>query len=203
MRVLVGPGACESPEPAVAAICGALAGPQGSVVFLPDIGVKNLSRPLSAAEVALLRGAMAGEAAVGYVCQGRLAATAAEVRPGSDRATRAVIVEDHADLTWRSPLTGPNDDSVGPRFPSMTGIYVPGTALDSVRALEGIIVESGVVAGVCDHARLSVFETDVVQTQGHVAVSSELAPVVTVAAHMGLKVAAVIVAVQPEEEGDG
>ena len=34
-----------------------------------------------------------------------------------------MIVTDHLNLTGTSPLIGPNDDSVGPRFPDMTHAY--------------------------------------------------------------------------------
>lgn len=41
-----------------------------------------------------------------------------EIAPG-----RLVAVSDHINLTGMNPLTGPNDDAVGPRFPSMVGAY--------------------------------------------------------------------------------
>ena len=66
-----------------------------------------------------------GEGVVGYVCVGRPAAAREGARAAG--AGAVIAVTDHANLTWRSPLTGPNDDSVGPRFPSMTGVYAPET----------------------------------------------------------------------------
>jgi purine-nucleoside phosphorylase len=105
-----------------------------------------------------------------------------------------VVVEDHVNLTWRSPLTGANDDSAGPRFPSMTGIYVPAMAIGRLSAAEGMIVRSGVVAGVFDPERLNEFEAEAAKKHAYAAVSAELVPVVIVAAHLGLRVAAAIVA---------
>jgi purine-nucleoside phosphorylase len=104
-----------------------------------------------------------------------------------------VAVSDHVNLTWRSPLTGPNDASVGPRFPSMTGIYRPEVVLDRVGAAGGIIVDAGVVAGVRDDGRLTSYEEEVARVPDYLAVSEELVPVVIVAAHMGLRVAAAVV----------
>lgn len=36
-----------------------------------------------------------------------------------------VLITDHINMTFRSPLTGPNDDSLGPRFPDLQGAYDP------------------------------------------------------------------------------
>ncbi len=109
---------------------------------------------------------------------------------------------DHADLTWRSPLTGPNDDLLGPRFPSMTGIYTPEVVMERLRAGEdapgpcvggeGIIVVPGVVAGVVDDCRLSDHEATMAAIAGCTGASSELAPVAVIAAHLGLQVAAAV-----------
>ncbi|MBN1320647.1 MAG: hypothetical protein JXA87_07395 [Thermoleophilia bacterium] len=197
--MLVGPRVELGLDRVAADVAYALAGPEGSVVTLTEIGVRNLGRPMTAAEVAWLRKALSVEdGVVGYVCRGR-PVTAVERPAGAASSDGAVssevpvaVATDHANLTWRSPLTGPNDDQAGPRFPSMTGIYAAEAALDSLKALDGIIVRSGVVAGVSDDARPSAFEVDVARAQGHTAVSSELVPVAIVAAHLGLRVAAVV-----------
>jgi purine-nucleoside phosphorylase len=34
-----------------------------------------------------------------------------------------VLIRDHLNLTGRNPLTGPNDDRLGPRFPDMSTVY--------------------------------------------------------------------------------
>jgi len=168
------------------------------LVSLKQIGVANQSRQLSAAEVALLRGALRArtseEALVGYVCLGVTLGPRAEGEaagsPGG--GSRLVAVTDHVNLTWRSPLTGPNDDAVGPRFPSMTGIYDSETVVERLAA-EGIIVVPAIVAGVSDDRHLSAFEAEMVGAEAYQAVSSELVPVAIVAAHMGLRLAAVVV----------
>ncbi len=44
----------------------------------------------------------------------------AEVGPG-----RLMAITDHINLLGVNPLTGPNDDAVGPRFPSLRDAYDP------------------------------------------------------------------------------
>jgi hypothetical protein len=206
VRVLVGPRVDLRPGAVAVALAERLAGPDGTVVSLREAGVGNLSRRLSAAEVHLLREAMLGDdpercaeagwgrrtgwnGMVGYICQG--AVMGSEV--GTAGAATVVAATDHADLTWRSPLTGPNDDRLGPRFPSVTGVYASEVVSGHAPSGEGMIVVEGVVAGVLDDAGLNAFEAEVAMAQGYVAASSELVPVVIVAAHLGLRVAAAVV----------
>jgi purine-nucleoside phosphorylase len=51
-----------------------------------------------------------------------------------------VIISDHLNLTGRSPLKGPNDDRIGPRFPDMSEVYSLGLRSD----LAGVFREVGV-----------------------------------------------------------
>ena len=221
MRVLVGPRLEPGSEALTATVAKALAGPDGEVVWLQQAGVKDLSRRLTQAEVARLRAALAGDAGaehagpgvVGYVCKGVALAGAAPQGAARGRAvggdagrTPVVAVTDHVNLTWRSPLVGPNDDLRGPRFPSMTGIYEPAVVLERVSAEGCIIVKQGVVAGVGDDELLDAYESETVSADHHLAVSSELVPVSIVAAHMGLRIAAAVmttVGSSEEEMGSG
>jgi hypothetical protein len=174
-------------EQLAAAMCRRLAGEGGTVVSLAALGLKNPYRTLSAAEVEMLRGALRDErGVVGYVCRG--------VAPPGGRGGW-VAVTDHASLTWRSPLVGPNDERAGPRFPSLAGAYAPETILTLVGGQDGMIVATGMVAGVADDRAMSDYEADMVAHLGPVAVSSELVAPVIVAAHMGLQVAAVVMTV--------
>lgn len=205
MRVLVGSRVDLRPGGVAAALAERLAGSEGTVVSLRDVGVGDLSRRLSAAEVHLLREAMlggdperyakagwgqgrGGDGIVGYICRGA-GIGSEDALPGP---VTLVAVTDHANLTWRSPLIGPNDDRLGPRFPSMTGVYAPEVVSGHARPGEGMMVVSGVVAGVLDDAALTGFEAEVASAQGYAAASSELVPVVIVAAHLGLRVAAAV-----------
>lgn len=202
MRVLVAPGLDLSPGSRAAAVAAALAGSEGRIVSLAALGVPALTgRPLTQAEVALVREALAGdpqvrsaagaEAApagsppvVGYVCEGRpLAATA--------RGT-VIAVCDHAGLTWRSPLNGPNDDSVGPRFPRVDEVYVPHAVIERVTGLPGVTINSATVAGVRDQEHPSDWERQMAGAAAIPAVSTALVPVAIIAAHMGARLAAAV-----------
>jgi purine-nucleoside phosphorylase len=46
------------------------------------------------------------------------------LRPGM-AVGQPVLIADHVNLTGRTPLLGPNDDRLGPRFPDMTHAYSP------------------------------------------------------------------------------
>jgi purine-nucleoside phosphorylase len=61
-----------------------------------------------------------------------------------------MVVTDHLNLTGTSPLVGPNDDALGPRFPDMTTVYDTElrTALHAVAADAGIGLRAGVYAAV-------------------------------------------------------
>src|SRR5256885_10063581 len=43
-----------------------------------------------------------------------------EFAPGS-----LMVISDHINLLGANPLTGPNDDRFGPRFPDLTSVYAP------------------------------------------------------------------------------
>jgi purine-nucleoside phosphorylase len=181
MKVLAGPRVDLEPSGAAALLCSRLAGEDGRIVSLASLGLRDPYRRFSAAEVHALREVLRGETGtVGYVCWG--AAPAAGL----------VVVTDHVNLTWRSPLAGVNDDSAGPRFPGMDGVYAPEAALAPGAAVDGIIVVSGVVAGVPDDRAVGGYESEMAARFGWAAVSSELVAPVIVAAHMGLRVAAVV-----------
>jgi purine-nucleoside phosphorylase len=64
-------------------------------------------------------------------------------------AGRLVRITDHLNLTGQNPLTGPNDDRIGPRFPDMSEAYDArlGSLLDGCAARLGIALGQGVYAG--------------------------------------------------------
>jgi purine-nucleoside phosphorylase len=188
MKVLIGPRVELAADPEAAVVCGRLAGEDGQVVSLADLSVKNLYRQLSPAEIEAirvqLRQVRTEAGVVGYVCRG------VGIQP---QQAGLVVVTDHANLTWRSPLVGPNDERDGPRFPGLDRAYAPEVALERVSGSDGMIVAHGVVAGVQDDRAMSEYETDTVRRHGWVAASSELVAPVIIAAHMGLRVAAVVI----------
>ncbi len=198
-------------------------GSEPALVSLAAAGVRDLGRTLSAAEVYAVRKALLGsdpgeavaasmsrDVIVGYVCAGSPVGWGSVGAPGTDTGdgrvaagTRVMMaVTDHANLTWRSPLAGPNDDRLGLRFPVMTGVYAPDVVAERLGGVPGVVVSSGVVAGVGDDARLTGFEMKMVAARGFEAASSELVPVAILAAHLGWRVAAAVI-VGRHEEGDG
>jgi hypothetical protein len=66
-----------------------------------------------------------------------------------------------------------------------------------------MIMTPGVVAGVKDDSCLSDHEAEIAQILACAGASSELAPVAVVAAHLGLKVAAAVVALIERRETPG
>ena len=198
MRVLLGPQSDPRSDADVASVARALAGQDGELVPLRELRQESFRRRLSGGEIYLLRRALLGfdpdllaekdEASatvVGYVCSGRAALD------GGER--KVIAVTDHVNLTWQSPLTGNNDDRLGPRFPVVAGMYEPGLVLSRV-SLEAVLpVEQGVVAGVRDDRGLLEFESRMVREQSLAAVSSELVPVALLAAHLGIRLAAAVV----------
>jgi hypothetical protein len=203
--VLVSPGVEVSA--AGREMAAALAGDTGRTLFLSKMGVGNLRRRLSQAEVGSVRealrrgpdcaGADAGdeEELVAYVCSGRLLRGGVEAGGGGDENDARLMlapVSDHVNLTWHSPLRGPNDDALGPRFPSVAGVYRPDLVQPVLGDL-GLLVNPTVVMQVGDPARLTPFEWAAARRHGIIWVSDELAPVVLLAAHMGMRIGAIVI----------
>jgi hypothetical protein len=201
-------------------MAAALAGDTGRTLFLSRMGVGNLRRRLSQTEVGSVRealgrgtdcaGADAGdeEPLVAYVCSGRLLESAREAGGGgveNDARLTLAPVSDHVNLTWLSPLRGPNDEALGPRFPSVAGVYRPDLVQPVLGEL-GLFVNPSVVVQVGDQARLTAFEWAVARRHGIIWASDELAPVVLLAAHMGMRVGAIVIdtgVAVDERIGDG
>jgi purine-nucleoside phosphorylase len=60
-----------------------------------------------------------------------------------------MVIADHLNLTGRSPLFGPNDDTLGPRFQDLTEAWSPRLriALHAAGEAEGVELAEGVYAG--------------------------------------------------------
>jgi purine-nucleoside phosphorylase len=60
-----------------------------------------------------------------------------------------MLITDQLNLTGRTPLLGPNDDSMGPRFLDLTAVYDPGlrAALRSAAEAEDVSLAEGIYAG--------------------------------------------------------
>ena len=60
-----------------------------------------------------------------------------------------MVMRDHINLTGRSPLIGPNADSLGPRFPDLTDAWSPRlrAGLHAAAAGAGVALEEGIYVG--------------------------------------------------------
>jgi xanthosine phosphorylase len=113
-----------------------------------------------------------------------------EVGPG-----RLMAIADHINLTGFNPLVGPNDDAIGPRFPSLGDAYDPAlrAGLHAAADAEGIVLAEGVYLAVSGPSFETPAEIEAFRRLGADAVGMSTVPEVIVARHAGLRVAAVSV----------
>ncbi|MSO95480.1 MAG: purine-nucleoside phosphorylase [Thermoleophilia bacterium] len=107
-----------------------------------------------------------------------------DMRPGD-----LVLVSDHLNLQGTSPLIGPNDDTLGPRFPDMSNAYDP-----ALRALAheaagrlGQTLSEGVYAAWLGPAFETPAEIRMIRALGGDLVGMSTVPEVLAARHMGLR----------------
>jgi purine-nucleoside phosphorylase len=104
-----------------------------------------------------------------------------------------VVITDHLNLQGFNPLTGPNDDRFGPRFPDMTQAYwkpYREIALQAAAKL-GKTLYQGVYAALLGPSYETPAEIRYLRTIGADLVGMSTVPEVTVARHMGIKVLAI------------
>jgi len=117
---------------------------------------------------------------------------AGAVNPGF-AAGHLVRITDHLNLTGLNPLTGPNDDRIGPRFLDMTEAYDPhlGALLDASAARLGIPLGAGVYAGLAGPSYETPAEVRMLRTLGADLVGMSTVLEVIAARHAGLRVSAI------------
>jgi purine-nucleoside phosphorylase len=101
-----------------------------------------------------------------------------------------VIIRDHINLQGSNPLTGPNDERFGPRFPDMTQAYWKAYrefALSEAARL-GVEVHEGVYAALSGPSYETPAEIRYLRTIGADLVGMSTVPEVIVARHMGIRV---------------
>lgn len=104
-----------------------------------------------------------------------------------------VVITDHINLQGQNPLTGPNDERFGPRFPDMIQAYYKlyrDLSLQAARRLGKTIYE-GVYAGLAGPSYETPAEIRYLRTIGADLVGMSTVPEVIAAAHLGIKVLAI------------
>ena len=105
-------------------------------------------------------------------------------------AGSVMVITDHINFTGHSPLTGPNQDDVGPRFPDMSAVYDPTlrTIAEKAALEAGIRLEKGVYAGILGPQLETPAETRMFRAMGADAIGMSTVLEVIAARHMGMKV---------------
>ncbi len=101
-----------------------------------------------------------------------------------------MLIDDHINLMGGNPLTGPNDERFGPRFPDMTDVYAPrlrGLADATARAA-GIRLGHGVYVALHGPSYETPAEIRFLRTIGADAVGMSTVPEAVAARHMGMEV---------------
>ncbi len=101
-----------------------------------------------------------------------------------------MLLTDHVNMTGHNPLTGPNVDEWGPRFPDMSRVYCPALRAKALRAALdcGQRVEQGVYVAVAGPSLETPAETRMYRIIGADAIGMSTVPEAIVAHHMGIKV---------------
>jgi len=104
-----------------------------------------------------------------------------------------VLISDHINLQGVNPLVGPNDDSLGPRFPDMSDAYSVRLRELARRAGEemGVALPEGVYAAMLGPSYETPAEIRFLRAIGADLVGMSTVPEVIVARHMGLDVLAI------------
>jgi purine-nucleoside phosphorylase len=104
-----------------------------------------------------------------------------------------VLISDHINLQGSNPLVGPNDDSLGPRFPDMSEAYSPQlrTTAKQVAQELGIQLAEGVYAAVPGPCFETPAEIRYLRAIGADLVGMSTVPEVIAANHMGVKALAI------------
>lgn len=101
-----------------------------------------------------------------------------------------MLLTDHINMTGHNPLTGPNVDAWGPRFPDMSQVYCPALGAKAMQAAlaSGQRLEQGVYVAVAGPSLETPAETRMYRALGADAIGMSTVPEAIVAHHMGMKV---------------
>ena len=106
------------------------------------------------------------------------------------RAGDIMVITDHINLLGSNPLFGPNDESLGPRFPDMCRCYDPEliSLAENVALNLGIRLQKGVYVAVAGPNLETAAEYRFLRTIGADVVGMSTVPEVIVARHQDMKV---------------
>jgi len=108
-----------------------------------------------------------------------------ELSPGT-----LMVISDHMNLLGINPLTGPNDERFGPRFPDLSDVY--SRELQDITIAEAnsmdLEIRRGIYAGLSGPSYETPAEIRMVRTLGADAVGMSTVPEAIVARHMGMRV---------------
>ena len=100
-----------------------------------------------------------------------------------------VAISDHLNLQGQSPLVGPNDETLGPRFPDMSDAYDPALreAAGAAADRAGFELREGIYAAWLGPAFETPAEIRMLRTLGADLVGMSTVPEVLAARHMGVR----------------
>ncbi len=148
-------------------------------------GRLHLYEGWSAADIGLAVRVLAGLGAGVLVVTNAAGALEADFEPED-----VMLIDDHLNFTGVNPLTGPNDDAIGLRFPDMSRAYDPGlrAAARAAAAELGITLRSGIYAGVAGPSLETSAERRFMRAAGADAVGMSTVTEVIAAVHAGMRV---------------
>ena len=104
-------------------------------------------------------------------------------------------VTDHLNMIGANPLTGPNIEALGPRFPDMTEVYSRdfGSRIDSAADRAGVELHHGVYAAMSGPSYETPAEIRMLETIGASVVGMSTVPEAIALRHMGVEVGCISV----------
>lgn len=104
-----------------------------------------------------------------------------------------IAISDHLNLAGKNPLTGPNDDRLGPRFPDMSDVYSPALrgALEDIFASLDIPYREGVYAWFSGPTYETPAEVQMAKALGADLVGMSTVPEAIALRHMDVEVAGI------------